>query len=74
MTDAASCPHFDGTVHEPLGDDRAGLRIGLIVFDCELEAHRLSGDPCTAFVERIDCHLRAVQIVLAVVRLRPGKG
>jgi hypothetical protein len=60
-------------VDQPLGDDRAGARVGLVVLGDELEAHRPLPDARGARVELVHRHARAVEIVLPVVRLRPGQ-
>ena len=63
----------DAGVDQPLRDDRAGLGIRLVVFRDELELDRLAAERGAARVELVDRHLRAVAVVLAVVRLRPGE-
>jgi hypothetical protein len=63
----------DAGVDHLLRDDRPGARVRLIVADDELEFHRSCADARRARIEFISRHARAVEIVLAVVRLWPGE-
>ena len=60
-------------VDQFLRDERPHLRVGLIVFGHQLELDRLAADLDALRVELVDRHLRAVLVVLAVVRLAAGQ-
>jgi hypothetical protein len=64
--------HF--RVDELLRDERAHLRIGLVVLGHQLELDVLAADLRLLRIELVDRHLRAVLVVLAIVGLPAVRG